>query len=457
MPLSLSFDDTIVAIASAPGGAARGIVRLSGAGVDACLRACFEPQGTARGTVEHAQVWPGHWRLPPPTARLPCDVYCWPAGRSYTGEPVAEVHTLGSPPLLEVVVRTMCAAGARLAEPGEFTLRAFLSGRIDLPQAEAVLGIIDAGGRAELDAALEQMAGGLSRPLGRLRSELLDLVAVLEAGFDFPDEDLPFIAAGELTERLSDAGRQVETLAGQISARGESDGRLRAALIGMPNVGKSSLFNALSAQAALVSAQPGTTRDYLVAEIDLGSARCELIDTAGIGWPAPEEADTLHAAAQAGAARQAGRAQLQLLCLDATRPLDDWERRRLAAAAHDERLRVVLTKSDRPPATNYDGPAIRTSSRSGAGLDELRRMLRDAVTRRPAGGAVASTAVRCGASLRLAAEALARAREAHAAGAGEELVAIDVRQALYEIGKVVGAVYTGDVLDVIFSRFCIGK
>ena len=193
-----------------------------------------------------------------------------------------------------------------------------------------------------------------------------------------------------------------------MAARGQAEGRLRAVLIGMPNVGKSSLFNALAAQAARVSEHPGTTRDYLVAEIDLGPARCELIDTAGVDRPPPEEPDSIHAAAQAGATREAGRAQVQLLCLDATRPLEDWERRRLAAAADDPRLRVVLTKCDRPAATDYQGPARRTSSRDGRGLEQLRAMLRGLAAGRAAGGAVPSTSARCGASLRLAAAVLRR-------------------------------------------------
>ena len=189
---------------------------------------------------------PGFLLLSGFASPLPCELYLWPGKRSYTGQPVAEVHTLGSPPLLEAVVRAVCRGGARPAEPGEFTLRAFLAGRIDLTQAEAVLGVIDATGNAELDAALKQLAGGLAGPLRLLRSDLLDLLAHVEAGLDFADEDLPFIKAEELLKRLDEAAAEVDRLARQLAFRGEAVVRVRVAPCGRPNAGKSSLFNALT-------------------------------------------------------------------------------------------------------------------------------------------------------------------------------------------------------------------
>ena len=204
--------------------------------------------------------------------------------RSYTGQPVVEIHTLGSPPLLEIVLRSICAAGARPAGPGEFTLRAFLAGRIDLTQAEAVLGVIDAGDRHELEIALGQLAGGLARPLHRLRNKLLDLLAQVEAGFDFADEDLAFITREELDRQLAEAESDAAAILRQVDSRHESSPGVRAVLVGRPNTGKSSLFNALAGdRAALVSDHPGTTRDYLTAELDLDGVKCQLIDTAGTG------------------------------------------------------------------------------------------------------------------------------------------------------------------------------
>ena len=298
-------DDTICAIASAPGGARRAVVRLSGPGVLATIETCFRPQPPARlADVTRPTVVAGSISLPPwgeGAARdsLPADLYFWPTDRSYTREPAAEIHTLGSPPLVAAVLQALSAAGARLAQPGEFTLRAFLAGRLDLTQAEAVLGLIDAAGDRQCQVALAQLAGGLARPLSELRESLLDLLAQLEAGLDFVEEDIEFIGQAELHERLSEAGRTVAGLTARMSDRSDVSDAVRAVLVGWPNVGKSSLFNALSGgalshasgsrsggSAALVSDEPGTTRDYLVAWLDPASPgaspRCQLIDTAGV-------------------------------------------------------------------------------------------------------------------------------------------------------------------------------
>ena len=564
-----SLDDTIAAIASPPGGAARGIVRLSGPGVRDCLERCFRPDpyvhlpALAAPTAVPGLLWLAGFAAP-----VPCDLYLWPLGRSYTGQPVAEIHTLGSMPVLEAVLRAVLAGGARLAEPGEFTLRSFLSGRIDLTQAEAVLGVIDAGGPEALDAALAQMAGGLAAPLGRLRDALLDLLSHLEAGLDFADEDLTFLSAGQLAARLDAAAQEVARLSERIVLRGDAAEPLRVVLVGRPNTGKSSLFNALARGAkALVSHEPGTTRDYLIAELDLDGVKCQLIDTAGIdeeigggigtcgagvspapaaGTAAPQEgiaeavprpsAPSVAAAAQTLAAQQARRAHAQVLCVDSSQPWDPWEQRQIEetgrnqlpspsrrgtakspspsrrgthdhashgarvpggerSAAREARRRiVVLTKADLvPPHLSADpgGPAcpprsahdslggqarplnvpspagslgrttgaIPVSSLTGQGLDVLRKALREAVLRAigPRGDVVAGTAVRCGESVRRAAECLDRARRIARTGRDEEFLAAEVRAALDELGKVAGAVYTEDLLDRIFSRFCIGK
>jgi len=414
--------------------------------------------------------------LLPPTAAgdaadlLPADLYLWPTARTYTREPVAEIHTLGSPPLLATVLATLCAAGARAAEPGEFTLRAFLSGRLDLTQAEAVLGIIDAEGRRQFDVALKQMAGGLSRPMQALRESLVDLLAELEAGLDFVDEDIEFISQAQLHARLSEAANTVAALVEQMSARGDVADTLRAVLVGWPNVGKSSLFNCLTggASAALVSEQPGTTRDYLVAWLDesdpAAARRCQLVDTAGF----EPEASAVGPGrlAQQTTAEQATSADVLVLCLDSTRPPNAWEQEQLASQSPQPRL-IALTKCDAPRqldrvTISKFAPAVaivETSAQSGLGLDELRQAICRLVLSQATGemSAVAATATRSRESLRLAAEALARAVMANTDQLGEELVAAEVRAALAELGKVVGAVYTDDILDRIFSRFCIGK
>lgn len=512
-------DDTIAAISSPPGGAARGILRLSGPGVLRSLAACCPGLGAARlASLRRPQVIAAQFHAAGFGVPVPCAVYLWPEKRSYTGQMVAEIHTFGSPPVLETMLRTLCAHGARLAAPGEFTLRAFLSGRIDLVQAEAVLGVIDAADQQQFRAAVEQLAGGLGNRLWRLREELIELLAHLEAGFDFADEDIAFITPAELDEKLAAAAAAVSALSRQMAGRAEAVEAVRVVLVGRPNVGKSSLFNALvEAVSALVCAVPGTTRDYLTAELHLRGLSCLLVDTAGAdiefesrfesqaqraaeepfslasgkpnggaqppppqAIPVPEisaenalpgivpseNANAENAlpgiacpeiAAQWLAARQAQIADVRLLCLDATRRLDAWERAVLARP--DAQRIVVLTKTDAPRRTDYSGPAVATSSVTGAGLDQLRECLAQLVCTRSGapGDVVPATAVRCAESLRVAEESLQRARALAQQPAAEELVAAELRAALEALGQVVGAVCSEDVLDRIFQRFCIGK
>ncbi len=280
-------NDTIAAVASAPGGAARAIVRISGPRVADVLSPVFRAEDPASlATATGPRRWAGV--LVGPTAQhaelvLPGHLYFWPGTRSYTRQPLAEWHMLGSPPLVAAALCAVCAAGARQAQPGEFTLRAFLAGRLDLTQAEAVLGVIDANGPRDLQLALAQLAGGLAAPLHGLRSQLLDLLAHLEAGLDFVEEDIEFISAESLRAQLQSAAEQVDLLLSRLDQRMSAGEAPRVVLVGRPNVGKSSLFNALcGGPAALVADLPGTTRDFVRGMIDLGGVRCELIDTAGV-------------------------------------------------------------------------------------------------------------------------------------------------------------------------------
>lgn len=452
--MAYHLDDTIAAIASPPGGAARGILRISGIATAQTLAACFVPQDAAKDlqSMTLASVVPGDIGLAS-SQRLPGRLYWWPNERSYTAQPAAEFHTLGSPPLLEAALASLCRAGARLAEPGEFTLRAFLAGRLDLTQAEAVLGVIDATGRSQLDAALVQLAGGLGGPLQWLRDDLLNLLAELEAGLDFVEEDIQFITPEELLNRLSSAETAVEATLQQLGSRGESTARPRVVLVGLPNVGKSCLFNALSGGEALVSPIQGTTRDYLAATIDCCGIPCELIDTAGYETAA---AGSLESIAQDLRDSQHTAAQIELLCLDATRPPLEWEQQQLGSLREGRLL--VLTKCDAIAGEPFANGAIRTSGLTGEGLPELRKRIADTLCQVASSETgVAATALRCGESLRLAQESLRRGVELVAESAPEELIAAEVRIALDELGRVVGAVYTDDILDRIFSRFCIGK
>jgi tRNA modification GTPase len=291
--MSYSADDEIVAIASATGGAARGILRLSGPRVARCLQLCFQADdaldqprvpldGHSPETVPRAI--PGSLMLKDlGSRRLPCLLYYWATPHSYTRQPVAEFHTLGSPPLLDVALLAICASGARLANPGEFTMRAFLAGRLDMTQAEAVLGVIDAGGPQSLEVALAQLAGNLARPLHQLRERLLEVLAHLEAGLDFVEEDIQFIRPEVLVGQLTEAQTAVTDLLHRMDVRSYTPDSVQVVLMGAPNVGKSSLFNALAIEGeALTAATSGTTRDYLTASISLEGMDCQLVDTAGI-------------------------------------------------------------------------------------------------------------------------------------------------------------------------------
>jgi tRNA modification GTPase len=473
-------DDTIVAIASAPGGAARGIVRLSGPGVKQCLEACFRakdgeeyPKGwDKKYSIQFPAILEGDVILSSLHSPLPCEVYLWPEGRSYTGKTVAEFHTLGSPPLLDSLLKTLCSAGARLAEPGEFTMRAFLSGRIDLTQAEAVLGVIDAADPRQLQTALGQLAGGLAGPLHAIRDDLLELLAHLEAGFDFAEEDISFISAEQLDRQLTWASEQVAALLEKMSSRNLAETAAKAVFVGRPNTGKSSLFNALTKDGrALVSTMPGTTRDYLAAELDLDGVKCQLIDTAGIDsiHSTPFGRGEIDSAAQTAASEQHQQATIRILCLDAALKPNDWEYEQIEKSDPASTL-IVLTKIDEvgqvsnlssiiEQVGNLSYGLVATSSATGEGIDHLRKELREKIRMlgNDGGEVVAGTAARCRESLDTAGRCLKRARMLLENRAGEEFVAGEIRLALEELGRVAGAVYTDDVLDRIFSRFCVGK
>lgn len=458
LPRPVRFDtsDTIAAIASPRQGGARGIVRISGPRTRECLDRCFSAAQWPNSVGAQRMV-PGQLRCDEAALRVPCDLLWWPTARSYTGQPVAELHMVGCPPLMEVALETVCAAGARLADRGEFTMRAFLSGRIDLAQAEAVMGVIDARAPRQLEYALAQLAGGISRPIHNVRNDLLDLLADVEAGLDFADEDLPLQADHERACRLEQAGRHVEELARRMGARRDTSACQRVVLTGMPNTGKSSLFNALVGRsAAITSNRPGTTRDYLTAKMECNGVACELVDTAGIeSLPATIPAER---AAHQAAERQRQGAWLVILCLDVTRPLADGQQRQLEQTAGIPRI-IALTKCDLMDGTaRPDVRGIRTSSRTGQGIAALRERIGDMLlASRHEGPCVASTAVRCAESLRGARAAIDRACQLTAEPSTEELVAVEIRDALDQLGQVVGAVFTDDLLDRVFSKFCIGK
>jgi tRNA modification GTPase len=369
----------------------------------------------------------------------------WPGGGSYTGQALAEIHVIGSPPVLQAVLGTVLGRGARPAGPGEFTLRAFLSGRLDLTQAESVAALIEARNAGQLDRALRQLAGGLAGPIGRLRDRLLDLLAHLEAGLDFVDEeDVDPLARSALADELAVAAGELATLAATLGSRSVSDELQRVVLAGPPNSGKSSLFNALLREdRALVSSVAGTTRDYVEAPFRLDGVWAILVDTAGL----EEAATSIDAQAQSQRAGQHAAADLLLCCQAADQPTP-------ADPRGDGYSIGLITKADLLEMPAPEG-CLPVSSASEQGLDELRARISERLRERAS--EADPTAARCRDALARASVALGDASEAVSEGLGDELVAIELRQALDDLGRVVGAVVTDDILDRIFSRFCIGK
>ncbi len=457
--MQLQWDDTIAALASPPGSAARGIVRVSGPDVREAVSAIFQADdsGNWRNTKSSLRH-PGELSLPnlPPVESA---VLLWPGRRSYTGEPLAEIHTVGSPPLLEATLSALFSNGIRPARAGEFTLRAFLNGRIDLTQAEAVLGVIDAEDHHELNAALQQLAGGLSSRLAAVRSDLLDLLADLEAGLDFVDEDIQFVSSEDVAHRLNASLTTIRVLLNDAETRMQTSVNRRVVLAGLPNAGKSSLFNELTeSDAALVSDQEGTTRDYLTGQVRCGEMVIELIDTAGAEPISP----TRDIMSQASELRTdlLQTADLIVLCVAAEMSPTELE---WNAQFSDELNRLgrpiltVRTKSDLASSSFADELAV--SIRTPHSLAELKSAIASRLAARSRGERqlIGTTAARCRESLHATESALQDALDATLSQSGEELSAWEIRTALDHLGRILGTVYTDDILDRIFSKFCIGK
>ncbi len=451
-------DDTIVAIASAPGASLRGIVRLSGLETPNCLGRFFRvSNGMQLGQVDVATRLEGTLDIDS-DLNIPASVLWWPTSRSYTRQPSAEIHLIGSGPLLQWVLEKCCECGARLAHPGEFTLRAFLSGRIDLTQAEAVLAVIDSKGQQQFNAALEQLAGGLGGPISNVRNDLLELLAELEAGLDFVEEDIVFISPPEIQQRLAAAEKQIESTLAKINDRAIQHELARVVLIGKPNAGKSSLFNALVDGAAIVSEFEGTTRDYITATLEIDGTQVQLIDTAGVQDDSTGPRGSIHRMATEHTRTQMGLADIRLLCIDAAKTLAGWELELVREAPDD--LIVVQTKCDiHDTKVDFVDRAIRTSIVDKTGLLELRASICKlaGIVQNSDSVAISPAIARTSGSLVGAKDSIARAAKASSNQWGDEVVAAEVRAALDHLGLVVGTIYTDDILDVVFRRFCIGK
>ncbi len=450
-----STTDTIVAIATPAGHGGIGVVRLSGP--DAVVIAT-RVTGRSRSFVPRVATLASVRSSSPSTPAVDQVIVTWfQAPASYTGEDVVEFAAHGSPVVLRQIVERISREGARLAEPGEFTLRAYLSGRMDLVQAEAVADLIDAVTPLQARAAMDQLQGTLTSRIASIDSALFDLVARLEASLDFPDEGFHFITREVTRTDLGVLRDALDTLV-RDGRRGRMirEGAV-VAIAGRPNVGKSSLFNALvGADRAIVAELPGTTRDVLTERVDLEGLVVTLVDTAGLR----EGGDVVEVEGIRRAREAHGIARILLIVVDRSSPLTS-EDRTLVDSARD--AIVVTSKCDLPAAWGLEtlpvlSPPVALSVRSGAGVDELRRRIVAAITNGESfDEPPAISNVRHVALVDDARMAVGRAADALAAGATEELVLAELASARTALEGVVGRRTPDDLLRHIFGRFCIGK
>ena len=443
-------DDTIVAIATPPGRGGIGVVRLSGpdAAPIACRltrRPAFVPRQATLTTVSD----------PDGRAIDQAIATHFPSPHSYTGDDVVELSAHGSPVVLEAIVRAAVAIGARLANPGEFTFRAYLHGRIDLVQAEAVRELIDAVTPLQARVAFDQLEGTLTSRLRGMDETLLDLIARLEASLDFPDEGYHFVTPADVARDLDGIVQALETLLADARRGKMIREGLTVAIVGRPNVGKSSLFNRLAGAArAIVTDVPGTTRDLLTERIDIAGVPFTVVDTAGQRQGAADaiEEEGIARARQAGAA-----ADVTFVVLDRSQPLTSDDRILLDASSTSRRL-VVASKRDLPAAWDAeDAGAIAVSSLTDEGIGDLRSALARVIGLDVLRDRAPIANVRHVALLEHARDAVTRARDAAASGVPEEFVLADLHEARGRFDEITGARPQDEVLRRIFERFCIGK
>ena len=447
-------EDTIVAVSTPPGRGGIGVVRLSGTQalglteklVQRKAHAKFAPRQVALGElVDHEgrsvdQVLVTFFQKP----------------NSYTGEDVTEISCHGAPVVLAFAVERAIELGARLAEPGEFTQRAFFNGRIDLAQAEAVRDLIEATTVYQARVALQQVEGALSRRLTPPKKQLCDLIALLEAGIDFAEDDVPVAADQEILGRLRPLMTDIEKLAesyrfGKVVREG-----ITLSILGRPNVGKSSLFNRLLEQdRAIVAATPGTTRDQVSETLVIEGLPVRLIDTAGIR----ATSDVVETKGVEKSYEALADADLILVVLDLSQPLQNTDRELLAREEQGCRSLVVGNKSDLPGKAEISQPYLAVSAATGDGIPQLRRQIYQHAVPDHTEGAEAGfiTNIRHAQLLRDSLEQLERAERAVTAQVPHEMLLLDLYAALKPIDAITGATTVEDILDNIFSTFCIGK
>ncbi len=452
--------DTIAAIATPLGEGGLALIRISGSDALVLADRCFVPAGSKYAKPSHAPSHTLHFGHVVREGRRVDEVLLavMRAPRTFTREDVVEISCHGGLLPAKQVLQTVLSSGARLAEPGEFTRRAFLNGRIDLAQAEAVADLIHSRTELAMRAANEQLAGKLSQRINQLREQMLQALAHVEAHIDFPDEDIAPDTRAQLITRLERGGSFMNELLrtadeGRILRRG-----IRAAIIGRPNAGKSSLLNQLLGHdRAIVSAIPGTTRDTIEETANIRGLPVVFIDTAGLR----EGGDEIEVEGIRRSRQSLERAELLLHVLDASEPLTEADRVYLAEFAGKKRI-LVRNKIDLPARLELPPPEAKVADvccLTGLGIEALQDAIKDLVW----SGEIKAEMLEVMINSRHQ-DALTRARtatlhtlEALRAGRPLELVAMDLRIAVNAIGEIVGQTTTEDLLDMIFSQFCIGK
>ena len=444
-------NDTIVAISTPPGRGGIGIVRLSGP----AARAIAEPllklrHPLAPAHARFAEILENSGQILDEAV-----ITFFESPNSYTTEDIVEIAAHGSPVLLDHLLRQCIAAGARLAEPGEFTQRAFLSGRLDLTQAEAVHDLIEATTLHQARIAAQQLGGSLSRQISPVKQQLIALIASLEAGIDFAEDDIDTLPTAQITQQIEAIQTPLAALE-QTFAYGKiiRDG-FTLAIVGRPNAGKSSLFNRLvQRDRAIVTATPGTTRDLVTERVSLDGIPVELIDTAGLRH-STDEAETIGIAKTREAMAEA---DIVLLVLDATALLHPEDEATISTLTNRP-LIIAINKSDlstNTPLTHH--PTIKTSALTGEGLAVLRtEILSHITTAAPTSETALLTNLRQQQTVSAALAALATALRATANVIPHEMILLDLYESLRALDALTGSTTSDDILNLIFSTFCIGK
>ncbi|MBC7782599.1 MAG: tRNA modification GTPase [Burkholderiales bacterium] len=448
----MNLDDTIIAISSAVGPAARMIVRLSGPRAIEVLRNL--------AATEHIMPGASRVRLKPPSEvsrRSAADVtvstwvYVFASPRSYTGQDMVELHLPGNPLLVRMYVADFVAMGVRHAGPGEFSARAFLNGRLDLSAAEGIAMTISATNDAELRAARQLLGGELSRRLRPLMDELIQMLALIEAGIDFSEEDISFITPEALRDRVSNIIKQLNELLADTARFERLTHQPTFVLVGRPNAGKSTLLNALAGhERAVVSSVAGTTRDALSATVILDKGLAIIIDSAGVEGIKgdPEGIDTQM---QRRTQRVVEEGDFVVEVTDISLPYAPVNPSRAADL-------IVLNKGDLPPHSGHlpSSPnLVKVSARRNEGIEELKRAMSRLAFGNPTAAATLALNARHLSAINESLACLQRVGESDVVSA--EVIALELRQALDALGSVLGAVTPDDVLGHIFGSFCIGK